>query len=311
MTVGTVSQPRRLPISSASPGQSVASLVQRRPAKSCCSSVSSAPATAGCRSAFGGSGIAGGAGSGAGAGPELFDARGGWAGSALRLFSALAVAGSFGLLPPVAPAGGSAWRPRDLGVSVGCSASSSSEITPSRRTGSSSSSLPPVAWRISSAAAVARGSAGRGPRSSTRGRGGMGGGAGRAGGAGRGAAGAAGPTGATAGDGTGGRATAGGALASDASAARVGAGAGVTGRGGAGAVIGRGAAGCALSGAGRPPSSWVILATRRACRSSPENRASSHPRVTSTAVVSSSTRAPRQSTLASSSSRLCRAVKRS
>ena len=100
MTVGAVSQPRRLAMSSAFPGHRVAFLVHSRPAKSCRSSVSSAALTDGCRSAFGGSGTPARAGSVSGG----FDGRGGSVGSAPRPLAALAGGGSFGLLAARAPA---------------------------------------------------------------------------------------------------------------------------------------------------------------------------------------------------------------
>jgi L-serine deaminase len=59
MIVGVVSQPSRLRISSASPGQSVTSLIQSRPGKSCSSRASIALFTVGCRRALGGVAAAG------------------------------------------------------------------------------------------------------------------------------------------------------------------------------------------------------------------------------------------------------------
>ncbi len=90
-------------------------------------------------------------------------------------------------------------------------------------------------------------------------------------------------------------------------------------RGGAGsswrAGAGRGGASrrtvLSVGGGRNPCSSSVILASRRTCRSSPENSVASHSRAMSMAFSAFSTLAPRQRTFASSSSRLWRAVKRS
>jgi len=74
---------------------------------------------------------------------------------------------------------------------------------------------------------------------------------------------------------------------------------------------GRGAAHVASRGGGSDASSARTFRSRRTCRSSPEKRAARNVRASSIADGRSTTLVPRQRTLASSSSRAWRAVKRS